>query len=265
MDSMVRFAALAVLVQGCVLVPPQVPASPPPEPAADRQAQPPPVAQEEPPPPPHRHHHRHRPAAADADAAPVQDRDGDDDDETPPPERDRDPDDTGFTWPKAGSVDPLGMGTQYTAAQIKAIPVYERGRAYNKGDRVQISSSRQPNTRVFRCAYLARCTEEAPAGNGWQDDGWYDARAPRYVKYTPPPALKPGENPFPNFGKPIDEDELRGVPRFESGTTYSYGALVQAGYVTNPHYVVYRCTQKSCDHSPGVGNDWEPYGWYGRD
>jgi hypothetical protein len=244
MDRMFRLAALVALVPGCLVVPPQPrAAAPPPDPSAAQ------VARTESPSPPQHHHHR-------------DDNDNDNDDnETPATE----PDDTSFAWPPAGSVDPFGMGTQYTAADMRSIPTYERGRTYHKGDRVQIAGHGQPNTRVFKCLYLARCTEAAPAGNGWQDDGWFDARAPRYVKYTPPPALEPGENPFPRSGKPIDEDELHAAPGYDSTTTYPFGAMVQQGYVTNPHYVVYRCTQKACDHSPGTGNGWEAYGWYGRD
>ena len=238
---------------------------------AEQEPAPPPVAQEAPPPPRHRHHHRHRHATADA--APAPDRTGDDDDDdddndndqAPPPAPDASDDSDDTPWPKAGSVDPFGLGPQYTTAQIKTMPIYERGHAYKNGERVQSPTTVRPHIWVYRCDRAAGCSEPIPIGEGWIQDGWYDAKAPRLVPYKEPPPLKPGENPYPNHGKPIDERELRGVPRYDSSTTYSFGAMVQQGYVTNPHYVIYRCTQKQCDRSPGTGNGWESYGWYGRD
>ncbi len=280
---MVRLAALVVVFGGCIVVPRQ--GAPPP---ADLSAQPPP--QEQQPPPPRRVIYRHR-------SAPPPVANNDDDDETPPahddqtassahddeapspthdeqtPHRghghheDHDADDS-YNWPPAGSEDPFGIGKdwkQYTTAELQRLPRYEPGRAYKNGTLVQEPWS-IPRTHVYRCSQPAGCNSREPSANaaGWDNVGWYDERAPRYGRRMPLPPLKPGENPFPDDGKPLGDDEVNAVPSYNSGTTYSYGALVKVGYVTVPHEVVYKCKSKSCDRAP-IGNGWTAYGWHGRE
>jgi hypothetical protein len=123
--------------------------------------------------------------------------------------------------------------------------------------------SAHPRVRVFHCERAAGCSEAPPVGKGWQEDGWYDEKAPRYVKYTPPPPPKPGENRFPDSGTPLTEDELRAFPKYDRDKTYSFGALVQTGYVTSPRYVVFQCKRDKCDASP-PSSGWQRYGWYGE-
>jgi hypothetical protein len=259
-----RVAALVVVFGGCIIVPPQsaVPTSQP-----DPTAQPP---TQEAPPPQRRviYTHRHAPPPGE-----------DSDDETPPsqsddeaPQRghghDESHHDDDYNWPPAGSEDPFGIGKdwkQYTTAEIQHLPRYEPGRAYKVGTVVQEPWS-IPRTHVYRCSQPTGCTSREPSANaaGWDNVGWYDERAPRYVHRMPLPPLKPGENPFPSDGKPLGDDEANAVPRYDSGTTYSYGALVKVGYATVPHEIVYKCNAKQCDRSPG-GKPWTAYGWRGRE
>jgi hypothetical protein len=279
---MVRLAVLVVVFGGCIVVPSQ--GAPPP---SDPSAQPP---QEQQPPPPRRVIYRHRHAPT-----PVANNDDDDDDQTPRAHddqtassahddeapspthdeqtphhghhEDHDADDS-YNWPPAGSEDPFGIGKdwkQYTTAEIQRLPRYEPGRAYKNGTLVQEPWS-IPRTHVYRCSQPAGCTSREPSANaaGWDNVGWYDERAPRYGRRMPLPPLKPGENPFPDDGKPLGDDEVSAVPEYNNGTTYSFGALVKVGYVTVPHEVVYKCKSKSCDRSP-TGNGWTAYGWHGRE
>jgi hypothetical protein len=266
-----RVAAFVVVFGGCIIVPPQS-AAPPAQ--GDPAAQPP--TQEAPPPRRAIYAHRHAPPSEDSDdeaTPPTHDASAPspDDDEAPhrghghheSPDHDDD-----YNWPPAGSEDPFGIGKdwkQYTTAEIQRLPQYEPGRAYKVGTVVQEPWS-IPRTHVYRCSQPAGCTSREPSANaaGWDNVGWYDARAPRYGRRMPLPPLKPGENPFPSDGKPLGDDEANAVPSYDNGTTYSYGALVKVGYATVPHEIVYKCNAKQCDRSPS-GSGWTAYGWRGRE
>jgi hypothetical protein len=261
-----RLVSALVVLGGCLLVPPQ---GPPPQPAP--QAPPPPEQQaveEAPPPPPvhHHHHHHHQDDAVAATQPAARAGDDDDDDQTPPAPSQPPAHDDDEPWAPAGSVDQFGLGPQYTTEQIKKVPGYEKGHVYKNGGHVQMPEPVQPHVWVFVCHNPAGCTESPiVAIQDWYNDGWYDPKAPRYKKYTPPPPLKPGENPFPEEGKPITEAEADAAPRFEYGTVYSFGALVSVGYSTSPHTIVYRCNAKTCETSSPSSDPWVAYGWYGRD
>jgi hypothetical protein len=76
--------------------------------------------------------------------------------------------------------------------------------------------------------------------------------------------LRPGEaedNVFPQYGKHVPDDEFHQLSDYESGKSYPHGAIVRESYSSNPHNLMYRCVQKSCDDAPG-SSSWVDYGWW---
>jgi hypothetical protein len=77
----------------------------------------------------------------------------------------------------------------------------------------------------------------------------------------PPPPQHAGQNPFPDLGPQLTDEQLDAIPSYDRRMQYTYGAMVREGYSSEPHTMAFRCGEPKCEGSPS-GHGWVNAGWY---